>query len=677
MKRIATILLLFLTASITLGQPPVAVNDTASGGLGQYVTVHVTENDYSPEGLDFRVYLAPDADSFTDSTITFYFEYDDYYNYSKKLFTSIYMIIDENGQIDESSQARIFVDLNNHDFYDTLDVGNIRASIYAYNNQFWTGPDNDAFNLFEYPKGSKKNTVFNCALWFGGVKQKGELYLAGERYRQIGLDYWTGPLSMDAASTSIDLETVVDWHRVWKLDTDEIIYHNQHWEEPGYEPIEEIKTWPAHGDPELNQAEYLAPFIDTDNDGIYEPYSGDYPLIRGDQCIYFIFNDQRIHTETGGKTIGLEIHGMAYEFNKPDEQAMYNTVFLSYKIFNRSGITLENTYVGLFSDFDIGYAFDDFVGCDVARGAFYGYNGKEIDGSGQDDAYGENPPAQGIVILGGPYIDPNGNDDPPGGCDESINGVGFGDGVVDNERYGMKKFLYFNNSAGVQGDPQVAEEYYQYMNGVWKDGTAMEYGGNGHVSSGAYGPACNFMFPGLSDPCYWGTKGEEPYGPVEWTEESAGNIPTDRRGLSVMGPFTLIPDVVHKVDLAFIAARGDNGPLSSVNLLKDYIDIVKNEYHKNSDDFGYQWLGSGKTIFEKNKLSVYPNPATNDLWINYDAQGRTVTFRINDLLGREVLAGKIKPGIRFNIPVGNLNKGVYVVTLVDGQKISTTKVMKN
>ena len=108
---------------------------------------------------------------------------------------------------------------------------------------------------------------------------------------------------------------------------------------------------------------------------------------------------------------------------------MNNTVFFSYKIFNRSSHTYNDTYIGLFTDFDIGYANDDYVGCDVSRGAYYGYNSDSIDGSGEPGSYGDVIPAQGIVILGGPLMDANGLDDPTGQCDESINGVGFGDGI--------------------------------------------------------------------------------------------------------------------------------------------------------------------------------------------------------------------------------------------------------
>ncbi|MCF6342767.1 MAG: T9SS type A sorting domain-containing protein [Bacteroidales bacterium] len=683
MKKIATILLFLLATSAAFTQPPVAVNDTATGRLGEYVTVNVTANDYSPEGLSFRIQSIFGGESFTDSTITYFFDYETYYNYTKEYVKRGYVIIDENGQIDTISFGDVFIKLNNNSFYDTLDIGNIRTSVYAYNKLSWSGPppsgsgpDEDV--LFEFPKGSGKNTLFTSDLWVGGLDQNGEIHLAADKYRQGGIDYWTGPLSLEEDSVSVDMETVVDWNRVWKLDVKEILYHKAHWSDPGYEPIKNIKEWPAHGDSGLNQAEYLAPFVDVDEDGVYDPYSGDYPLIRGDQCIFFIFNDQRPHTQTGAQTIGLEIHGMAYAFEQPDNDAMNNTIFMSYKIFNRSGITLEDTYIGLWADFDIGYAFDDFVGCDVGRGAFYGYNGEEIDGNGEPGSYGENPPAQAAVILGGPWMDPNGEDIPSGGCDESINGAGFGDGIADNERYGMNKFIYYNNSSGPpQGEPKTAEAYYQYLRGIWLDSTVMEYGGNGHVSSGAYGPAASFMFPGLSDPCYWGTGGEEPFGPVNWTEESSGNEPFDRRGMSSMGPFTLLPGVVQKVDIAYVAARGGDGPLSSVDLLKEYIDIVRQEYTEDSDYFGYQWLGTDEQFVENTRLEVYPNPASTELRVNYDAQGRSVTYTINDLSGREIETGQLHPGRMFSIPVSHLEKGMYVLTVIDEKKVTSVKVLIN
>lgn len=674
MKRTATLFLLFITTLFLVAQNPIAVNDTTMAKLGEFVTIKVIDNDYSPEGLSFKVLQAPAAHSFTDSTITYFLNYDKFYNFNHTYWGSPYVIIDENGQSGSQSEAMVYIAIINNVYYDTLDINNIRTTINAYNNQFWDG---DGLPFFEYPKGSGKHTVFNQTIWIGGIDENDQLKLAAERYQQIGLDFWPGPISFDGNNLGVDTSTAIEWHRVWKLNAEEVIYHKLHYNNPGYEPIENIETWPAHGDPELNQSNFLAPFIDINGDSIYDPYSGDYPLIRGDQCIFFICNDYREHTESEGKKLGVEIHGMAYEFDRTQTDPMSNTVFLSYKVFNRSPQSLKNTFIGLFCDFDIGYPYDDFVGCDISRGAYFGYNGNDIDGNNQPEAYGINPPAQGIVVLGGPYVDPNGIDDNDGECDESITGVGFGDGVVDNERYGMTKFVYFNNNAGIQGDPESAEEYYNYMKAIWKDGTAMEYGGNAHISSGAYGPACNFMFPGLSDPCFWGTNREEPYGPVDWTEEFAGNKPFDRRGLSVMGPFTFKPHAMQKVDLAFVTARGENGPQSSVDLLKEYIDEVKQEYFKDTDYFGYQWLGKEEKKLEKQALKVYPNPAKDEIQLQYHTEVKTIYFMLNDAFGRIVKEGEMPATGSLKISIGELENGVYILSIIDQKKAYSTKILKN
>ncbi|MCB9272058.1 MAG: hypothetical protein H6561_21210 [Lewinellaceae bacterium] len=47
----------------------------------------------------------------------------------------------------------------------------------------------------------------------------------------------------------------------------------------------------------------------------------------------------------------------------------------------------------------------------------------------------------------------------------------------------MSSFTYYNNQAvgnwpNAQTDPQVAQEYYNYLSGSWKDGTPFTYGGS-------------------------------------------------------------------------------------------------------------------------------------------------------------------------------------------------------
>lgn len=397
---------------------------------------------------------------------------------------------------------------------------------------------------------------------------------------------------------------------------------------------------------------------------------GDYPLIRGDQTLFFIFNDQKVHNETAGAAPGMEVHGMAYGFDNPSDPWLDNAIFLSYKVFNRSNMDLHDVFMGLFSDFDLGYAWDDYIGCDVGRGAYFAYDSDEY-----DEVYGFYPPAQGIIVLGGPYMDPDGDDNPSGGCDESINGVGFGDGVVDNERYGMRNFLYFNNSTAAMGDPQVADEYYTYLQGVWLDGSPMLYGGNGHTSSGAYGPGCDFMFPGLSDPCNWGTGQQPPNGPVNWTEESAGNDPSDRRGVCSMGPFSFGAGGFHKVDIAFITARGDS-VVSSVELLKTYIDSVKTFYCEDPDHFGYAWLDYGENTAKEHNLVIYPNPVGPELFIKVDEPAGKCIYKIFDITGKLVLEGSLSDSSENRITTRHLDRGVYLLHLETENGSYTARFVK-
>ncbi len=683
MKRLFILFVHLFTVATLLAQiGPVANSDYAEAILGDTITINVIENDFHPEGLSFRVMVAHDAISYTDSTITYFFNYDQYcLAYDTLSYT--YLLKDENGLIGENGQGKVFISLIDNHYYDYLDQNNIRARIQACGIQFWPGAapfgQPAVASEFEFPKGSGLNTVFSSSIWVGGLDETGSLKLAAERYRQIGLDFWTGPLSRTETSLSVDPTTAVKWNNVWKLTKSEVQYHMEHFGDEGYQMSHDIATWPAHGDVVLNQPEYLAPFVDVDANGKYEPMAGDYPLIRGDQCVYFIVNDLRAHTESGGSPLGLEIHVMAYEITEDESTPLNNSLFFNYKIFNRSDTTYHDTYIGLFTDFDLGYARDDYVGCDVARGAYYGYNGDSIDGDGGSGTYGSDIPAQGIVILGGPTMDANGVDDPDGMCDESINGVGFGDGIADNERYGMQKFIYFNNGGSFhQSDPQDASEYYTFMQGIWKDGTTMEYGGNGHVSTGAYGPASSFMFPGMSDPCFWGTGGIEPFGPVDWTENSAGNEPEDRRGLSVMGPFTFEPGTMEMVDMVYVSAFAEEGK-TAVETLMSFVDVVKDAYYLNPTYFATQWLGlpEEREDSDNDQLKIYPNPVLDMLTIIYEASGQDSEYKLTDITGKVVMAGQLdSSGVKV-LQLSALEKGLYLLTIYENNRVSAAKVLKN
>ena len=496
-------------------------------------------------------------------------------------------------------------------------VNNVRARINTGGDMWW---DLQGVAKYFVPGNTDKTSMFSASLWIGGLDVNGQLKLAAQRYRAYGNDYWPGPLTIDG-NANITSDVCAEYDKHYRVTKAEVEAFRRWWSDKASDPEfkipESILKWPGNGDETKGQSPYLAPFYDMEpKNGVYDPENdGDYPyydftnelckanaptpetvegvvkggiladqVLKGDETVWWVFNDKgNLHTETQGSPIGLEIRAQAFGFSTNDE--INSMTFYSYEIINRSTYQLTETYFSQWVDTDLGDAWDDYVGCDVKRGLGYCYNGKAVDGTGKADEYGEQPPAVGVDFFQGPYMDPDGLDNPkiaPDGnimCDVSINGVNFADGIVDNERFGMRRFVYHNNNSDSDptSDPKTAPQYYNLLRGIWKDGIKMLYGGNAHPNSGATGPPCDFMFPELSDPCNWGTSGIQPAGFQTgaggtgqiWTEANVGNPPYDRRFMQSAGPFTLEPGAVNYITVGIPWARASSGgPWGSVSLLK-------------------------------------------------------------------------------------------------------------
>lgn len=460
-----------------------------------------------------------------------------------------------------------------------LDLNNVRALIFTAGDMWW---DLNNSAKYEVPKGSNKHSAFASALWIGGVDNGGNLKVAAMTYRQTGNDFWPGPLKLEDASVTSDVCLAYDRH--WKITKKEV---EEYVLGITPAPSEAIATWPGNGDAANGYPFQLAPFIDLNGDGEYDPnyrdtagtpehpaydISGDLGCeakLFGDQTIWWVFNDKgNIHSETGGFPIGLEIRAQAFSF--ATNNALNNMTFYNYEIINRSTFTVQQTYFGQWIDSDVGNYLDDYVGCDVGRGLGYTYNGDADDETAV--GYGVNPPAFGLDFFEGPFMDADTLDGNPDPCVEpkAVNGLGFGDGIIDNERIGMSKYVYYNNDFSITGNPEDAQDIYNYLRGRWKDGTQMVYNGTTGYGTGV---PTNFMFPGDTDPLGVGQIVDGvstnclPQSP--WDETSAGNNPADRRFLQSAGPFTLAPGAVNTITVGAVWARASvGGPTASVDLLR-------------------------------------------------------------------------------------------------------------
>ena len=475
-----------------------------------------------------------------------------------------------------------------------LSIGNVRANILGGGDMWW-----DLTNAqYEVPKDEGVHSLFAGSLWIGGMDNQNNLKIAAMTYRQTGSDFFPGPLNANTKSANYGMtsyEDCDDYNQHWVISKNDVeafvtwseCVENPDCDEniifPEYSPPSSITEWPAQRVDFDGTDDYLAPFVDLNGNGIYEPSEGDYPAydlnadgncveddyLFGDQSVWWVFNDAgNIHGETSGSPIGVEIQAQAFAYKTND--VLSDMTFYSYKIINRSTETLNDTYFGQWVDPDIGNYEDDYVGCDVNLGLGYCYNGDEDDNGLQGSAgYGLNPPAIGVDFFRGPLADDN------DGIDNDR------DGVIDEEgeQIIMSKFVYYNNAAwdtdqyDWNNDPVYDVDYYNYLRGVWTNGQPMTYGGNGGDPNN---PECDFMFPGDTDPNFDET----------WDETTAGNMPSDRRFLQSAGPFTLEPGAINYITVGVVWARGDNGPLSSVEAMKD-ADIMAQDLFDNCFDINY------------------------------------------------------------------------------------------
>ena len=428
-----------------------------------------------------------------------------------------------------------------------LDINNVRCLLHNGGDMWWDLANNPRY---EIPKvddpALARHSSFAASLWIGGVDNEQNLKVAAQTYRQSGNDFFPGPLTETGAITSSVCE---GWDKMWKINKSEIdafrsAFHKfQTQGTPlNMDDFPNVRDWPAYGE-NADGFIAMAPYVNVDNNTLdYNPEAGDYPDIRPiegggepDQAVWWVINDKGdIHTETGGAAIGLEIQMMAFAFTTSN--AVNDMTFYKYKVINKSGTALTETYMGQWVDADIGNPWDDYVGCDIDRGLGFAYNGDAEDETEQG-GYGLNPPAFGMDFFQGPK-DEHGN------------------------RLDMTRFVYYQNDFSLIGNPEQATHYYGYLRGFWKDGSQMTYGGNGY---GGTTPT-DFMFPG--DPAGCGTAG--------WSEVGENTPVGDRRFLQSAGPFTLQNGAINEIITGAVWSRDEgNANLGSICGLYSADDLAQ------------------------------------------------------------------------------------------------------
>lgn len=531
---------------------------------------------------------------------------------------------------------------------DYLDINNVKALIMNRNDMF-----HDLFSgnsSYEVPKNSGKMCMYGSSVWIGGIDAGNQLHMAGMTYRQNGVDFWPGPL--DTLTGNVDNATSAQFDRVWKVSSAEInsfilAYANGSVTANTYTPAADILSWPAHGNTSSAYSKYIAPFVDVNADGLYNPLHGDFPKIKGDQMIFYVCNDNKsLHTETQGLALGVEVQVSAYAYGCPSILTAYpelnHTTFYHYKIINRSNNHYSNMMMGIWSDVDIGYFADDHIGCDTSLNIGYAYNADNYDQTnGSSLGYLNYPPIQSCQILKGPLAPQN------DGRDNNHNGII--DEALEDTRF--NNFMFYNNNVGpfvsATTNPNNAGHYYNYMKSIWKDGLPLRADSAGRLV-GATAPPTAYAYPG------------DPSTLVGWSEYTRNNQSGDRRFIIGNGPFSMLPGETRELEFSFLTTFDSTlGGYKNLTKMKNENAVIANFYSlANKPSCINLVTNLNENQPKQFEFYLAPNPTKEYITLYSNKSLNGFEFRLLNNFGQMVFSQKLE-GYTPNIVLNQIPKGLY------------------
>ncbi|MEQ8910437.1 MAG: T9SS type A sorting domain-containing protein [Vicingaceae bacterium] len=490
-----------------------------------------------------------------------------------------------------------------------FDYNQISTEIISYDPLF-TNTTTSTAN-FEYPKGSGNQAIYTANF----------MTIAKSNSQGQWVMHPKSPFQREFNMGPINNTVGLSKPYIAKVNQTEINLHKQSYASPSYNMPKGIRDWPANGDTSLGIASDLAPFHDANNNGCYDPDQGDYPVIKGDEAIYWINHSQ-------DPNVPFEYHYMMYALSRPAKPELDRTVFLQLKIINRGQIDYDSVKTGIYIDGDLGNPSDDYVGSDSLNNAFYFYNGDNFDEAfnGQP-GYGNNPPAVGVKTLSD----------------------------------SLETFVYYNIGGGQNGDPSLVQHWINYMNAKWKNGQSVKYGGNGLNSPGTTTAATTHMFTG------------DPNLQTGWTETNTGggaNSPGDRRGLGSIPYYSLASGRSKTIEVAYsvgqlssVNSAGENVPefLRVSNEAKAVWDTLSMSNFTYGSNFNCSTLVSvQQNEFLESQLQLYPNPSNGLITLQSDNKIEEV--QIFDLKGQK-LQQRFPNSLKSNLDLQRLSTGIYLLRI--------------
>ncbi len=473
---------------------------------------------------------------------------------------------------------------------------------------------------------------FNKGIWAGGYDLNGNLKLASSLYDTGGCDFTTGPIWLDYQGTT-DLTEF--FKRAWVVTNTEVQLMLDIFDNGSLSVSDvprDILEWPAIGNPHLDFAieEELAPFFDENQDGIYNPIDGDYPIalvensrLVPEQFRFYVINDATEHLESGGTPLEMEFHILDYVLSCNQESESEKAVFTRLKYINRSQSVIQDFRIGLWEDTDLGCLETDYIGSVPDLNASYIYNGDGMD-----------------QLL----------------CQIDVLVVPREYGVVRSNVFltrNLESFnYYFYEAQGIppvpQADPQLPLHFYNYLDGRWITGERMTRGGTG--SNEGSTDFTDYVFTDL------------PNENGGWSMQELINTSyVDYKTISVFEKEDLVVGQIGKVDFA------DHVLISSELTGLDIFQIYEGSIATLQEEFNSMLAGNlgcnqiEKLVESEVELRLSPNPAQTNLEINFPSVIEEGTLRVVSGQGNLIRTYSLSNDSSYNLSIAGLQPGVYLV----------------
>ncbi len=491
-----------------------------------------------------------------------------------------------------------------------MELNSIRTLVYPTRSLF-TNLSRSDYN-FEFRKNTDNHGIYTTGLVVIAKEKNGSNTIVTPK-QPFDVNYASGPVNSTGGLGEA---------YIFHISKAEIDSHITKYQQTAYTAPKGILDWPATGNVSLGMASDLAPFIDVNADGCYNPLDGDYPAIKGDEAIYWINHPLK---DESSESLNFEYHWMLYAYDEPSDSALNQSLFLEHTIINRTTVEYDSIKLGLYVDYDLGNLFDDFIGSDSLNNIMYAYNGDSNDEPfGGRTNYGTNPPAVGVKYLSD----------------------------------SMDMAMYYVIGSGNNGDPTTTSNWVNYLNGKWKNGNSITYDGNGH-NVGTTNIPTKYMFTG------------NPGTNQGWTEENLNNPPGDRRMLSSIPYFSLDSGERKTISMVFGYAEKNKATTSVGETVPDLIGLL-NKAKESWDTL--QLSGTSLTsktnclstaideviMSEETFVKLYPIPASNELHVR--SSKKMQLLELYDVKGAKQLSSNVN-SYSYKIEVSQYAKGFYFIRI--------------